>query len=243
MAQDEEHGFRSIGNLTAPIANMPKSRGSTQTPSPSSSETSGSPRQGRAPANAIGTQLGAHGAAPRLPAVLAKALAGQDPAETDDQLRTSLPPSVARSLTSVERNWDGPNGFDFERTGWKLTTPVPVNDLCDAYDLVCATLEPCPPRALMAELAHLRAATARRALSEEEEALTFAVLREELAQYPEDVLRSVMRKHARTQRFFPALAEIVGPCEKAVRERRMLRTALDRAQSIKMIADALGGSR
>lgn len=74
----------------------------------------------------------------------------------------------------------------------------------------------------MRELARLRAATARRASSEDDEALAFAVLREELATYPADVVRSVLRNHARNNRFFPSLSELIEPCEEAVRERKML---------------------
>lgn len=227
MAQEEESGSRSIGNLTTRIVDMLENAASTPQSRPTPSAMSGTPRSASTPANSIGAQRGELGAGAKLPAVIAAALEARDPQATDRELRASLPPSVERSLTSIERNWDGPNGFEFKRLGWKLSQPVPVEDLEAAAALVAATLEPCPVPVLMRELARLRAATARRASSEDDEALAFAVLREELAAYPADVVRSALRNHARTNRFFPSLTELIAPCEEAVRERKMLHETLN----------------
>lgn len=228
MAQVEEPGSRSIGSLTTRIVDTLRSEGSNRTRSPTPSAISGQQRSGQQPRNTIGTRPGALGAAMRRLPAIAEALAARDPLATDRELQASLPPCVAHSLTSVERNWDGPNGFEFQRLFWKLERPVPAEDLETARDLVAITLEPCPPQVLMAELARLRGATARRASSQDDEALAFAVLREELAAYPPDVVRSVLRTHARNKPFFPALSELIGPCEEAIRERRLLHKALNR---------------
>lgn len=225
MEQEEESGSRSIGNLTTRIVDTLENAASSRTTSPPPSAISGSPRSVPTPRNSIGEQPGERGAGVRLPAVIVRALESNDPRATDQELRASLPPSVERSLTSIDRNWDGPNGFEFQRLGWKIGGPVSADDLETAEKLVAAALAPCPPKVLMAELARLRGATARRAISEDDEVLALAVLREELAVFPADVVRGVLRHHARTKVFFPALAELLGPCEEAVRERRMLREA------------------
>src|SRR5215475_2216884 len=224
MSQNEENGFQRIGSLTPRIADTLRNSASTQMKSPRSSATGGMPRQGLMPLSSTGTSLGRPGAAGTA---LAKQSETGDPATNDKMLQALLPRSVGRSLTSVNRISDGPYGFDSKFIGWKLETSVDPAELEVARELVAAALEPVDTKTLMAELAHLRAVTARRAVSEDDEALGFAVFREELSRYPADVIRSVLRGIARTSKFFPSLAEVYQACESAVKPRRLLADTLN----------------
>lgn len=226
---DEEPGFQTIGTLTPRIAHTLKNAVSTRTPSPSALPTTGTPRRAPGQPSSTGTRLTAPGAATSL-AISASVEASADPAMTDKILLAGLPPSVAHSLTSVNRISDGPYGFDSKLTGWKLEGEVDPQELGIARQMVVAALEPVPAKVLATELAHLRAVTARRATSETDEALGFAVLREELAGFPADVIRSVLRELARRSKFFPSLAEVYQGCEAAVRPRWLLASALNGAR-------------
>lgn len=223
---DEEPGFQTIGTLTPRIAHTLKNAGSIPMPSPSALPTTGTPRRVLGQPSSTGTRLTAPGAATSL-AISAIAQTSNDPAVTDKTLLAGLPPSVAHSLTSVNRISDGPYGFDSKLVGWKLEGEVDPQELAVARQMVVAALEPVPVNVLARELAHLRAVTARRATSENDEALGFAVLREELAGFPADVIRSVLRGLARTSKFFPSLAEVYQGCQAAVRPRWLLASALN----------------
>lgn len=224
---DEAPGFQPIGTLTPRIAHTLRNAVSTRTPLLSALPTTGTQKPGPERPSSIGTLPSAPGAAMSL-AINAIVEGSQDPAATDKSLLAGLPPSVARSLTSVNRISDGPYGFDSKLTGYKLDGAIDLEELNIARQMVLAALEPVPLKVLASELAHLRAVTLRRATNEDDEALGFAVLREELAPFPGDVIRGVLRGLARTSKFFPSLAEAYQGCEAAVRPRQLLADALNR---------------
>lgn len=223
---DEEPGLQRIGTLTPRIAHTLRNAVSTQTPSPSASPITGTPKPDRGQPSSTGTRLSVPGAATSL-AISAIVQTSDDPATTDKALLAGLPPCVAHSLTSLNQISDGPYGFDSKLVGWKLEREVDPQELAIARQMVVAALEPVPVKVLAIELAHLRAVTARRATSESDEALGFAVFREELARFPCDVVRSVLRGVARTSTFFPSLAEVYQGCEAKVRPRWLLAAALN----------------
>src|SRR6185369_3447438 len=146
-------------------------------------------------------------------------------------LLASLPPSVARSLTPRTRTWhDMQYGFSYEITGYDLAGPAPPEaDLDQARELVAVAMRPAPAKTIAAELARLVAVTKSRADSEDDQTLRFAAFREELAEFPRDVIASALRKIARRETFFPSLAEIRDQCQREFAHRQHLASALRRS--------------
>src|SRR6185369_16901089 len=152
---------------------------------------------------------------------------------TDWMLLASLPPSVARSLTPRTRTWhDMQYGFSYEITGYELAgRPAPTEaDLDQARELVAVAMRPAPAKTIAAELARLAAVTKSRADSEDDQTLRFAAFREELAEFPRDVIASALRKIARRETFFPSLAEIRDQCQREFAHRKHLAAVLRRTR-------------
>jgi hypothetical protein len=127
------------------------------------------------------------------------------------------------------RTWDDPVlGFDFEITGYSWREPLPPDDDLDAaQELVAAAMVPAPAKTVMAELLRLAAVTKSRAESEDDQTFRFAALRDELAEFPQDVVRTALRKIGRRETFFPSLAELREQCHREFRHRRLLASTLE----------------
>jgi pimeloyl-ACP methyl ester carboxylesterase len=164
------------------------------------------------------------------PADIAVAMASSEPENIDKLVLASLPPSVAHSLMPVTREWHEPDaGFDFEITGYSWREPFPDGaDLDTARAFVAAGMVRAPAKIVMSELLRLAAVTKSRAESEEDQAFRFAAFRDELAEFPEDVVRTALRKIGRREKFFPALADLRDQCQREFRHRRLLAAALER---------------
>lgn len=128
------------------------------------------------------------------------------------------------------RTWDDPvHGFDYQITGYWLTEPLPSPaELDQARALVAAAMQPAPARSVAAELARLAAVTKSRAETEDDQTLRFAAFRDELAEFPQDVISSALRKIARRETFFPSLAEIRDQCQREFSNRKHLAAVLQR---------------
>jgi pimeloyl-ACP methyl ester carboxylesterase len=226
MSDDDRQGFQSIGNLTEPIVISPENLGSTLARSLPSSETIGPRSPAVKPPALIGTRRSAMPAA-STPAGIAAAMASSDPESIDKLVLASLPPSVAHSLRPETREWHDPeSGYDFEITGYSWREPLPSGaDLDAAQALVAAGMVRAPAKIVMAELLRLAAVTKSRAESEEDQAFRFAAFRDELAEFPEDVIRTALRKIARRETFFPSLAELRDQCQREFRHRKLLASA------------------
>lgn len=228
MTDEDRQGFRSIGNLTRPIVSSPESLDSTLARSQPNSETTG-PRSpdAKLPAS-IGTRRSAMPAA-STPAGIAAAMASSEPESIDKLVLASLPPSVALSLTPAMRVWDDPDsGFDCEITAYGWREPLPSSDDLDtAREVLAAAMVRAPAKVVMAELLRLAAVTKSRAESEEDQAFRFAAFREELTEFPEDVVRTALRKIGRRERFFPSLAELRDQCQREFRNRKLLASAFN----------------
>jgi hypothetical protein len=225
-ANRPDRGFRRIGSLTPTIANSPAVSGSTLTRSSESSVTTGRAAVTHA---STGTRRSGTPVASSLSAVVAQMASG-DPEATDRLLLASLPQSVARSLTPSMATWNDPAyGFDYEVTGYALAAPAPPDDDLDAARLLVATaMLPASARSVAGELARLAAVTKSRADTGEDQALRFAAFRDELGEFPIDVISSALRKIARREIFFPSLAEIRDQCQREFRHRQRLASALER---------------
>ena len=79
---------------------------------------------------------------------------------------------------------------------------------------------------MTAELAKLAAKTKRRDNGDGDTSLLIAAYVEELAEYPADVVRYVLKQSARNNKFFPAWAELYEDLEFWGRRRLLLRDAV-----------------
>ena len=129
----------------------------------------------------------------------------------------------------TRREWNDPDaGFDFEITGYSWREPIPAGSELDAARAVlAAAMVGAPAKIVMSELLRLAAVTKSRAESEEDQAFRFAAFRDELAEFPEDVIRTAMRKIARREIFFPSLSELRDQCQREFRHRKLLAAALE----------------
>ena len=74
----------------------------------------------------------------------------------------------------------------------------------------------------------MRIVTKARQDAESDMEAEMAIMGEELAKYPPDVVRSTCREYARREKFFPALSDLVWGCEGRLEYRRNIWRALNR---------------
>ena len=176
------------------------------------------------------TPLGAHGSEtlPALSRRISELLAGSDPEATDEAILRSLPPSIASSLSPVERTFIDPvYGYDFELEGYKLQAqPIAEDDLKAAHSLLQRCLSAPSPQVIKTALAKLRAATRSRAEDEGDLAMTMQVLGDECAEYPPDVVRAACLRWMRREKWFPSLSELRDEMQRLVRRRQLIAEAL-----------------
>lgn len=217
----EEPGLRPIGSLVQRIASSLMPADSTPARLPTSSPTTGAPKQAPERSNAIGPQPGATGAD-----------ASTSPAAVDRNLLASLPPSVAFALRETAREFVDPAyGFDCEFVGYTLVNSIPARDRKTALGILGAALIPADPAFVLRELARLRASTKARAEPDDEVAMRFQVLAEVCQDFPPDVVRHALRAWAKRELFFPSLAELLDELQRASKRRRALLDCVSRAKS------------
>lgn len=222
---EKQPNWRKIGSLLPKSELMPSSKGSIPTQQPRTSATTGSPRTRTTPSE-IGTGHGTDGAA-RLPTNVSQALATLDPEAADLAVLNSLPRSVALALKeSVREIIDADYGWGYEITGYSLTTRPPSADLLAARKIVGAACEPASDDVLRRELTRLRVSTKARDMDADEISMTLQVILEEAIEYPADVAVAALRRWAKRETFFPALAEIRDEMQRLGKRRRALQGAL-----------------
>ncbi|HEX5321477.1 MAG TPA: hypothetical protein VFW46_20130 [Stellaceae bacterium] len=86
-------------------------------------------------------------------------------------------------------------------------------------------LAPASEAFIVAELGRLRSLTVSRDIGQDL-ALVFAAYVGELREYPADAIRDVLRGSARSNKFWPSIAELIDPLDRLVRPRKALRRAL-----------------
>jgi hypothetical protein len=159
------------------------------------------------------------------PAIVAQ-MGGADPEVTDRLLVDGLAALLGRFPTLRTTEVIDPQyGYDFAAVGYDLGR-LDEDQWREAQTLMAPALEPASPRIVAEELARLRAVTKARSISEPEAAMMFGALRQELSEFPPDVVRGALRKIARRETFFPALAEVRDQCQREFRNRRLLAEAL-----------------
>ena len=225
MSESEGQGFRRVGNLVPPASDMRLIEDSIPEASSRNLPTGGERLADQTPSNEIGMPLGERGVAARS---LDRLLMLDDPEETDEAILKSLPPSIASSLSPVERTFIDPvYGYDFELEGYKLQAqPIVEHDLKAAHSLLQHCLSTPAPQVIKTALAKLRAATRSRAEDEGDLAMTMQVLGDECAEYPPDVVRAACLRWMRREKWFPSLSELRDEMQRLVRRRKLIAEAL-----------------
>lgn len=228
MDRDEEIGCRPIGSLVPKIVSSLKTAGLSQMPSRMNSATTGLPCRERPVANSTGRQLSEIAAA-TLPSI-ASAMDMADPERLDRAIAASLPPSIKSILAPIFQDRIDPvYGFDTEIVGYarRPAQGCPERELQAARQLVGRYLAPAAESRIKMELARLRVSTKARAESDGDLAMMFQVFAEECAEYPADVVVWALRGWARTEIFYPSLAELRERLQRGARRRRSLMAVIN----------------
>lgn len=231
MRQDEsdkENGFLPIGYHLPKILPSHPTSDSTGKPSPSNSETTGSPPQVPKLPKLTGTQPGGTGVVVR-PSDLEQALVASNPDETDQVLLALLPPSVARSLESrIRESVNRYYGFETEFVGYSLPANLPPEEIREARAVVERACIPAQAREIMAELARMRLIVKVRAEQEQDLAAIAVIFAEEMAEYPPDIVRHALRGWTKREKWWPSWAELKELLDRAFKRRKALREVLRR---------------
>lgn len=220
-----ERGLTAAGSLRLPTGTSPYNSDLNQRQWRQSSEITGSRSRAPRDANSIGRQLSEIAAGRSL--TIAQAAAKGDPEAVDRAILASLPPSIASTLQPIHRDYIDPvYGFDTEFLGYALRGEVPAGDLMQARQLVGQHLRPGDEAFIKREIARLRVSTKSRAESDDDMAMGFQVIAEECAEYPPDVVQWGLRSWARSEVFYPSLAEIRERLQRGARRRKAMLAAL-----------------
>lgn len=120
------------------------------------------------------------------------------------------------------------NGWDGRVVNYELTRPLTEAERLHALGRARAVLLPCSRSRLLAELARLRTLTVSRDPGAADLELIFAAYADELADYAEDAIVDVLRGWAKTERFWPSLAELTPRLDRLVSPRQALLRAIER---------------
>jgi hypothetical protein len=211
---DEEQGSRSIGSLLPRIVSSLAESGSTRTPRPTSSATTGVLCLAPRPASSTGRGLSATDAEQ----LLADKVASRDTAAINNALVDLLSPFVSLS-------WRGIPTDDPFTTYAEQRLVVEDHYLADDRPMLRRLVEismlPARRSEIIKWLGRLRALTAWRG-SAEEGALVISALADELAEWPADAVLSALGEWPRKNRFWPTLAELLDEVRRGCKTRIML---------------------
>jgi hypothetical protein len=226
---DERSGHGSllpIGSLTARIvstqqnaAGMP--RASQSKPMRSAITTSAKER-----ASSIGTPAGGHGSGTpngSLPAMRSEAMAlieWRNP-------KACLTPCIRSSIAEQWTDGDSGSGWDGFVVAYELDKPISEEARREALVTMDALCQPATEAFILAELGKLRAKTASRDAGQNLK-LLFAAYADELREYPADLIRETLAEWARTEKWWPSIAELIERLKLLMRPRQALRKALQR---------------
>jgi len=209
-----QHGLRPIGALTRQVTTSPLVSGSTEqarTTSPRSSETIGSQSQVVTLSKPTGTLPGATGSGSTSISTvqdLGPVMAGDDPKATDKVVEALLPPSVRSCLQPDYSTRFGPNGLESELMGYSLAGPISELDRHAALVALEVACAPAPLEETIILLGRLKVLTISPAQHGEDLQVQLKCYADELSRYPADIVRHVLRTHARQSKFWPTWSEI-----------------------------------
>jgi hypothetical protein len=140
-----------------------------------------------------------------------------------------LPDSVRGALRErATGHRMGEYGYEPVIDGFELAQPVDEAERNEARIITAAALRPSPVAVIQGELGRLRMLTAKKADQAVEAGMQAALYAEMLAEYPEDIVVRVCRDWLKDPKgeFWPAWAELGGPADRLLKERRDLAEAL-----------------
>ena len=152
----------------------------------------------------IGIEHSTTGSAPTLPAaVFARDDAASMPAvrEVDQEMQALLPPSAISALSEVVDR-------DFNVVGYSLEAPCPVDDIKTAIAVIDQFSAPLPTNEITKLLAKMFVKTKRKADDQLSQDLMFAAYREELSEWPADLVVEVLTKWPRQCMWWPSWHEL-----------------------------------
>lgn len=236
MGKEEERGapgLTPIGSLLPRIlptasAMDSRSRKSKAMPRDSATTSLSAPVGPRPGSTGIGPS--ATGSLEKLPAP--SELQAMAPHDIDRALQEWLPPRVASSV-KPDRRWrprDAQDGdWDDRYTfGWNLVPDFDEDEGREAIRLLEMLCTQAKPANCAKEVARLKVMTKATAQTGEDMTFQIAVMADELAAYPFDVVRDACRTWAAANTFFPSWAELKRLCDKRVLKRRSLLAELHR---------------
>lgn len=130
------------------------------------------------------------------------------------------------ALVEVWADGDTGHGWDGYVVRYEVGNRIPEHDGKTAMAFVESTLEPASEDAILAELGRLRVKTISRDVGLDL-TLVFSAYADELARYPADVVRTVLRGWR--GKFWPAWAELAEQLDRITKPRHALRETLRRA--------------
>lgn len=162
-----------------------------------------------------------------LPAAIAAALGNPD--RVDFAIRDCLPPRLKSSLSTryatIHLGYDD----DHRPLGFDATRPLDPIDAAEVLGWLDAIdRRPSRPE-LVQEVTRCLAVTVAREREQADLKAMLAVMAEELAEFPQDVLRAELRAWARREKWWPTLSELRDRCQRAMRVRKSLRFHCERA--------------
>ena len=223
MTRNAGQEFQSIGSLALKVASSLKPSNSAPNKTPRNLSTTFDKSPARTGCLSTGTPGIEHGVATRPsgpPSVY----------ETDLQMAASLQPRVQAWLRANEwRVWN--DNFDLVGLSYSAL-PTKVSEqgramLLDALAVLDNALVEAPADVVKMVLARLVISTKSRAENGDDLKFRLAVYADEL-RYPPDVVVEACEKWARTEKWFPSVAELIERCENLVRWRRVTRDTLAR---------------
>lgn len=117
-------------------------------------------------------------------------------------------------------------GLDVEFLGYSLAPGAAPDELAAGNEMVQFASQPAAPGVIKMLLAELRVSTKARAEQDDDLALGFQVYATEVARYPADCAAAAIRKIARREKFYPALAELRDELQRESRRRKALADVL-----------------
>jgi len=228
-------GFQQIGDLAkAAMPSQPPSESTErhQRTSPLSSTTTGSPSRAVTASRPTGTPPGATGSASTSISTvpdLGRAMAGDNPLQTDQAVVALLPPRV-RSLLTPRYVYPKNEPDGYRLMSYTVAGNLTVEEIETALAAIDAASRAASKNEIVIFLARLKAMTVSPAQSQEEITGQMAFYAEELLHYPGDIVRHVLKTQPDQGKFWPAWQEIAARIDRAYDARRLMRAALQRAQ-------------
>lgn len=220
-------GLRPIGNLATAIVTLRATRDSTSersTEPPQSSATTGQPHPAEMPASSIGPRRG-EAVSARSPSAVSLADPHHRDKSAEAWLRSRLnwqPNMRLKQFPDDGHGWDG----CYVPRPPEVWTDEARESWADALHQIQRLCEPGGEAVVLAELAKLRVTMAHRNGGAVDERALLAVIAEDLAEYPADVVRAACTAWRRREKWFPTPGELIAECTGMVRRRYAMRNAL-----------------